>query len=181
MPICFLKTQTSRFAPCNPFRIKKNLKFILFGGKGGSGKTTCATATALHFAQATKKKILIVSTDPAPSIGDSLDLEVGNKITQVRDNLWAIELDARELLEDFRKKNLEKIKTLILRGTYLTEEDIEAFENLALPGMDEVMAIIKIADLLKTKKYDLIILDTAPTGHTKVLHLYRKRWKDGLR
>ena len=153
----------------NSFLTNKNLELILFGGKGGTGKTTSATATALHLAQTTKKKILIVSTDPAPSIGDSLDLKVGNKITQIRENLWALEIEASELLEDFRKKNLGKIKTLIVRGTYLTEEDIEVFENLALPGMDEVMAIIKIADLLKTQKYDLIILDTAPTGHTKVL------------
>ena len=151
------------------FLTNKDLKIILFGGKGGSGKTTAATATALHVAHITKKKILIVSTDPAPSIGDSLNLTVGNKITQIRENLWALEMVAQELMEDFRKNNWEKIKALILRGTYLAEEDVEIFENLVLPGMDEIMAVIKIADLLKTKKYDLIILDTAPTGHTKVL------------
>lgn len=151
------------------FLTNENLKIILFGGKGGSGKTTAASATALHLSQITKKKILIVSTDPAPSIGDSLDLAVGNKITQISENLWALEMVAQELMDDFKKNNWEKIKALILRGTYLAEEDIEIFENLVLPGMDEIMAVIKIADLLKTKKYDLIILDTAPTGHTKVL------------
>ncbi len=151
------------------FLKNKNLKLILFGGKGGSGKTTSATATALYLAETTEKKILIVSTDPAPSIGDSIDIEVGNRITQIRANLWAIEFNAKELAEDFKKENLEKIKTLVERGTYLEKEDIKLFEGLAIPGMDEVMAIIKIADLLKTKKYDLIILDTAPTGHTKVL------------
>ncbi|MDP1538571.1 MAG: ArsA family ATPase [bacterium] len=151
------------------FLKNKKLKLILFGGKGGSGKTTSATATALYLAETTEKKILIVSTDPAPSIGDSIDIEVGNRITQIRANLWAIEFNAKELAEDFKKENLEKIKTLVERGTYLEKEDIKLFEGLAIPGMDEVMAIIKIADLLKTKKYDLIILDTAPTGHTKVL------------
>lgn len=173
----------------NSFLTNKNLELILFGGKGGTGKTTSATATALYLAQTTKKKILIVSTDPAPSIGDSFDVEVGNKITQIsapargwsasggkggsafggKDNVWALEMDAKELFEDFRKKNLKKIETLILRGTYLSKGDVEMFENLSLPGMDEVMAIIKIADLLKNEEYDLIILDTAPTGHTKVL------------
>ena len=151
------------------FLTNENLKFLLFGGKGGSGKTTSAAATGLYSAKTTKKKILIVSTDPAPSLGDSFDIEIGNKITQIEENLWAIEFDARELLEEFRKKNLEAIKILVERGTYLSQEDIEVFKNLAVPGMDEVMAIIKIADLLKTKAYDLIILDTAPTGHTKVL------------
>jgi len=151
------------------FLRNKELKFILFGGKGGSGKTTSAAATALYLEKTTKNKILVVSTDPAPSLGDSFDVEIGNKITQIKDNLWAIEFDSKELLEDFRKKNLEMIKTLVERGTYLEKEDMELFENLTAPGMDEVMAIIKIADLLKTKQYDLIILDTAPTGHTKVL------------
>ncbi|MBU2635122.1 ArsA family ATPase [Patescibacteria group bacterium] len=151
------------------FLTNKNLKLILFGGKGGTGKTTSATATALRLAQKTKKKILIVSTDPAPSLGDSLNVEIGNKIVQIKNNLWAIEFDAKELSRDFRKKNLETIKSLVERGTYLAKEDIELFEGLAIPGMDEVMAIIKIADLLKTEAYDLIILDTAPTGHTKVL------------
>ena len=151
------------------FLKNKELQFILFGGKGGSGKTTSAAATALYLAQTTKKKILVVSTDPAPSLGDSFDVEIGNKISQIKDNLWAIEFDAKELSEDFKKKNLEVIKTLVERGTYLDKEDIEIFEGLAVPGMDEVMAIIKIADLLETKQYDLIILDTAPTGHTKVL------------
>jgi len=151
------------------FLKNKNLKLIIFGGKGGSGKTTSATAAALYLVKTTKKKILIVSTDPAPSLGDSFDVEIGNKITKIKDNLWAIEFDAKELLEEFRKKNLEVIKTLVERGTYLSQEDIEVFENLAIPGMDEMIAIIKIADLLNTKAYDLIILDTAPTGHTKVL------------
>ncbi|HHT9134695.1 MAG TPA: ArsA family ATPase, partial [Candidatus Avalokitesvara rifleensis] len=151
------------------FLKNKNLEFILFGGKGGSGKTTSAAATALYLQRTTKKKILVVSTDPAPSLGDSFDIEIGNKITQIKDNLWAIEFEAKKLAEDFREKNIEAIKTLVERGTYLSREDIEVFQNLALPGMDEVMAIIKIADLLKTKSYDLIILDTAPTGHTKVL------------
>ena len=151
------------------FLKNKNLGLILFGGKGGSGKTTSATATALYLQKTTKKKILVVSTDPAPSVGDSFDVEIGNKITQIKDNLWAIEFDSKELLEDFKKKNLKIIKTLVERGTYLSREDVEVVEGLAIPGMDEVMAIIKIADLLKTKEYDLIILDTAPTGHTKVL------------
>ena len=166
----------------NQFLANPELNFIIFGGKGGSGKTTSACATALYLAQQYKnKKILIVSTDPAPSIGDSFNVEVGNKITQIQDNVWAQELDAKELMEDFRRKNLEIIKTLVDRGTYLGREDIGEFASLSLPGMDEMMAIIKIADLLKTEKYDLIILDTAPTGHTKVLLSLPKKMKRWLK
>ncbi len=154
----------------NQFLQNPELNFIIFGGKGGSGKTTSACATALYFAKAYKdKKILVVSTDPAPSIGDSFDIEVGNKITKIQDNVWAYEMDAKKLMEDFREKYQEAIKTLIDRGTYLDREDIEEFTDKPLPGMDEIMAIIKIAELLREKEYDLIILDTAPTGHTRVL------------
>ena len=88
----------------NQFLRNPELNFIIFGGKGGSGKTTSACATALYFARLYKdKKILVVSTDPAPSIGDSFDIEVGNKITKIQNNLWAYEMDAKQLMEDFRK------------------------------------------------------------------------------
>ena len=165
----------------NQFLANPKLNFIIFGGKGGSGKTTCSCATALYLSQKFKKKFLVVSTDPAPSVGDSFDVEVGNKLTQIRERIFAQELDAKELMEDFRKKNLEVIKTIADRGTYLDRKDIEEFASLSAPGMDEVMAVIKIADLLKEKKYDLIILDTAPTGHTKVLLSLPKAMKGWLR
>lgn len=153
----------------NKFLNNPKLNFVIFGGKGGSGKTTSACAAALYFGQRFKnKKILVVSTDPAPSIGDSFDVEVGNKITKIQDNIWALEIDAKEAMRDFSAKYAEVIKTIIDRGTYLDREDIEEFTEKPLPGMDEVMAIIKIAEL-KELEYDLIILDTAPTGHTKVL------------
>jgi len=164
----------------NQFLANPKLNFIIFGGKGGSGKTTCSCATALYLSQKLKK-ILVVSTDPAPSVGDSFDVEVGNKLTQIEKNIWAQEFDAKELMEDFRKKNLEVIKTIADRGTYLDRKDIEEFASLSAPGMDEMMAVIKIADLLKNEKYDLIILDTAPTGHTKVLLSLPRKMKRWLK
>jgi len=166
----------------NQFLANPKLNFIIFGGKGGVGKTTCSCATALYLSQKYRdKKILVVSTDPAPSVGDSFDVAVGNKITRIQNNVWAQELDAKELMEDFQRKNLELIETLVDRGTYLSREDIEEFSSLSLPGMDEIMAIIKIADFLKAEKYDLIILDTAPTGHTKVLLSLPKVMKQWLK
>jgi len=147
----------------------QNLRLVLFGGKGGSGKTTSACAAAIHSAQLHKqRRTLLVSTDPAHSVGDSFHCEIGNKITPVEgvDNLWALEIDAEEVNRDFSEKYNAVMKLIADRGTYFDREDIENFFSLTLPGLDEVMAIIRIANILKEEQYDLIILDTAPTGHT---------------
>ncbi|MCF8146758.1 MAG: ArsA family ATPase [Deltaproteobacteria bacterium] len=81
-------------------------------------------------------------------------------------NLFARELDAGGVLDEFKRKNQDVIKKLAERGTYFDQEDIAGFVDLSLPGMDEVMAVIEIADLLKVGTYDIVIVDTAPTGHT---------------
>ncbi len=141
----------------------------MFGGKGGTGKTTSASATALHFArQRPDKKVLLVSTDPAHSLSDSLDCEVGGEITPVAgvDNLFTLALDAEALLEEFKQQHGAVIKLIADRGTYFDQEDIASFFELSLPGLDEVMAIIEIMDLMREGHYDLVILDTAPAGHT---------------
>ena len=147
----------------------ENLRLIIFGGKGGSGKTTSCAATAVHFSQGyDNKRILIVSTDPAHSLGDSFDCSIGNKIIPVPSvkNIWAIEIDAAKMLEEFNAKHGTIIKKLADRGTYFDTKDINDIFSLSLPGLDEIMAIIRIADILKSGDYDLIVLDTAPTGHT---------------
>ena len=146
-----------------------DLQFILFGGKGGSGKTTSAAATALHLSKMKpEKKILVISIDPAHSLGDSFDLIIGNKITPIAGNIWGYEIDAEELLKKYKAKHGAIIKKMAERGTYFDKEDIENFFVMSLPGLDEVMAVIKIANILNSGEYDLIILDTAPTGHTTV-------------
>jgi len=146
-----------------------DLQFILFGGKGGSGKTTSAAATALHLSKMKpEKKILVISIDPAHSLGDSFDLIIGNKITPIAGNIWGYEIDAEELLKKYKAENGAIIKKMAERGTYFNKEDIENFLVMSMPGLDEVMAIIKIANILNSREYDVIILDTAPTGHTTV-------------
>ncbi len=147
-----------------------NLKLIIFGGKGGTGKTTSAAAAALHFhGLDPKKRILVISTDPAHSLGDSFDIAIGNKMTPVVQNVWALEIDANQLYQEHMERNGDVIKEIANRGTVFDRDDIESFFAQSLPGLDELMAITKIADLLKAGKYGLIILDTAPTGHTLVL------------
>lgn len=157
------------FKPLPSFLAKESLKLILFGGKGGTGKTTAAAATALYLAKARRdKKLLIVSTDPAHSLKDSFCCPIGSQITAIPStgNLWALEINAERLLAEFMHKHDKVIRTLAHRGTYFDEEDIVDFFSLSLPGLDEVMTIIEVANILRSGRFDLIILDTAPTGHT---------------
>lgn len=152
-----------------PFLEKKNPQLLLFGGKGGTGKTTSACAAAMHLARLDKKrKVLIASTDPAHSVGDSFDCEVGEEIVPIKgvDNLWALEIKAEKEDREFNEKYSAVMKKIADRGTYFDREDIENFFSLTLPGLDEVMAIIRIAKILKEGRYDRVVLDTAPTGHT---------------
>ncbi len=142
-----------------------------------------------------EKRVLVISTDPAHSLSDSFGIEIGDKVTHIdygpksnvqcptllnkgdetldighrtsnRANLFARELNSSKLLEEFKEKKDAVIKKLADRGTYFDQEDIGEFFGLSLPGMDEVMAIIEMANILRERSYDVLILDTAPTGHT---------------
>jgi arsenite-transporting ATPase len=137
------------------------LELLLFGGKGGVGKTTCATATALALARcSTRKRFLLVSTDPAHSLADILD-EAAHPA-----NLQVLELDSRECLAAFRATHGRKLREIASRGTFLDEEDIAGFLDLSLPGQDELMAFLEISAWVQDRVYDCIVVDTAPTGHT---------------
>ena len=151
------------------FLQNEELHFLMFGGKGGVGKTTSSSASALYLAGSRPgERVLIVSSDPAHSLGDSLSQEVGDNITPVTgvDNLFALEIDAPSRLEEFRVKYKEELKTIAYRGTIFDRDDIEEFLSFSLPGMDEMMAVFDISDIIKGGEYSPVILDTAPTGHT---------------
>ncbi|MFQ5883077.1 MAG: ArsA family ATPase [Candidatus Methylomirabilales bacterium] len=151
------------------FLSNEELQLIIFGGKGGCGKTTAAAATAVHLAQTRpRQRILVVSTDPAHSLGDSLDQPVGDEITPVAGfaNLSAVEFNAEGLMGHFKEAFGERIKTLAYRGTFFDQGDVDDLFGLPLPGLDEVMAILEISRILRSSEFDLIINDTAPTGHT---------------
>ena len=144
------------------------LRLIIFGGKGGVGKTTMAAAAALQLARAygRKKKLLLISTDPAHSLGDAFGSAIGDRITPLDNNLFAWEPDTARLIEEFKEAHRVVLGELAERGTYFDRQDIAEFLELSLPGMDEVMAVIEIANLLREGRFDTLILDTAPTGHT---------------
>jgi len=137
------------------------LRLLLFGGKGGVGKTTCATATALCLARSfPQSPFLLVSTDPAHSLVDSL---AGFPPPQ---NLEPLELDAKESAAIFKKNHNEKLRAIASRGTFLDGEDIGQLLDLSLPGLDELMAFLDISRWVEEGSYHCIIVDTAPTGHT---------------
>jgi arsenite-transporting ATPase len=139
----------------------RGLQLLIFGGKGGVGKTTCATAAALQLARRSPaSSFLLVSTDPAHSLADSL---AG---LRPPDNLKVLELDAREYLTTFKKTHSDKLREIASRGTFLDDDEISRFLDLSLPGLDELMAFLEISAWVENRSYDCIIVDTAPSGHT---------------
>jgi len=144
---------------------KTSLKLILFGGKGGVGKTTCASSTGLYLSK--DFKTLLISTDPAHSLADSLGQEIRGEIKEVKGvkNLSALEISAEKALSKFKMRYESQIKKILNTSTYLDQEDIDSIFALSIPGIDEVMGFKMIVDLIEEGKFDKYIVDTAPTGH----------------
>jgi arsenite-transporting ATPase len=141
--------------------------FILFGGKGGVGKTTCAAATAIALLP---KKSLLVSTDPAHSLGDCLGQEIGDGIVKVEQtgNLYALEISAEKSLERFKRDYRPQMRRLLETSAgieHLTRSERENLLSLPVPGADEVMGLKRLMDLMEEGSFERYILDTAPTGH----------------
>ncbi len=141
------------------------LKLILLGGKGGVGKTTCASSIALYLAE--HFKTLLFSTDPAHSLSESLGQKIGDEITEVRGvkNLYALEISAEKAFSIFKSEYGEEIRKILDTSTYLDQEDIDSFLALSIPGIDEVMGFKTIVNLVEEEKYEKYVVDTAPTGH----------------
>jgi arsenite-transporting ATPase len=150
-------------------------KIVIFGGKGGVGKTTAAAAFALALArQEPKRRILVFSTDPAHSLSDSFNERVGEsrkKVAGVR-NLDAMEIDPGRWFEDLKNRYrswTDDLFASIAGGSKLEikfdREAMRELVELTPPGIDEIAALSSVSDLLDQQDYDTIVLDTAPTGH----------------
>ncbi|MBV8516748.1 MAG: ArsA family ATPase [Acidobacteria bacterium] len=132
-------------------------RVVLFGGKGGVGKTTLSTAAALHYSDS--RPTILFTTDPASNLGDFT--------SSPPPNLTIESLDARALYARFLGEHLESFLTIADRGTYLDRDELRRLMELALPGIDELMAWMRIGELVEQNAGALVVVDTAPTGHTE--------------
>ncbi len=135
-------------------------RIILMTGKGGVGKTSVAAATGWRCAEL-GLKTLVLSTDPAHSLADSFDQPLGHEPVEVKPNLWAAELDALQELE----LNWGSVKTYITQVLQARGLDgVQAQELAVLPGMDEIFALVRVNRHYDEGKFDVLIIDSAPTG-----------------
>lgn len=142
--------------------------YEFIGGKGGVGKTTTAAAVAMAAAGA-RHKTLVVSTDPAHSLGDVLGQRVGADVTSVPAGgapLGALELDADRALARWLRARRKPLHLIAERGTYLDDADVDRFLGLSFPGVDELGGLLELTRVATAGGYDTVVVDTAPTGHT---------------
>jgi arsenite/tail-anchored protein-transporting ATPase len=144
------------------------MRIILYTGKGGVGKTSVAAATACKIASS-GKKVLVLSTDQAHSLGDSLNQNLTNAPLEVAENLYAMEIDAVEECERAWGSIKDYMKRLM---TSKSGESIETEELLVFPGFEELASLFKIKEIYEQKAYDVLIVDCAPTGETLSLLKY---------
>lgn len=138
------------------------MRILLFTGKGGVGKTTTAAATAVRSADAGHRTI-VVSTDPAHSLSDAFDVELGDAPTEISDGLWGQQLDAQDRMEDSWEQIREYLQEVFRWGGV---GEIEAEELSVVPGLDEIFALTDIKTLASGGEWDVIVVDCAPTAET---------------
>lgn len=155
------------------------MRIILYTGKGGVGKTSIAAASAVQSAKS-GKKTLVVSTDKAHSLGDSLDIKLSSESQEIRPNLWAQEIDSVHEVEKGWGR-VQKYFTALF--TAKTVKDITTEELTVFPGMEDLLSLLKILEYYKQKTFEVIIIDCAPTGETLALLSFPEMlrwWMDKL-
>ncbi|WAA13190.1 ArsA family ATPase [Fervidibacillus halotolerans] len=144
--------------------LKKTIIFV--GGKGGVGKTTIAAAISMKLSDEGNKTLLI-STDPAHNLGDLFGQRIGGKINQVKENLYALEIDPELETTNYINQVKENVQGLV--NPTMMEEVYRMLDTAkASPGADEAALFDRIISIILDEKpnFDKIIFDTAPTGHT---------------
>lgn len=179
-----LPTRPSKQAPRSAalprvLRPLRSTRLVMVGGKGGVGKTTCAAALALNIVRATPtRRVLLLSTDPAHSLGDVLGEEIGDTEQSIAAaggaTLLVREIDAAAGWRAWRTRYRESIDAIFakLAGPHadlsVDRAIVEELFDLAPPGMDEIVSMLAIVDALTRtdSPVGLVVVDTAPTGHT---------------
>lgn len=164
-------------------KLAHNKKILFFGGKGGVGKTTVSAATAVARASS-GGRVLLVSTDPAHNLGHLFDRQIGSLPTKLAPGLDGLELDPEETIKLHMNeitRSLHRLMPVHLRG----EVDKHMALSKDAPGMHEAAMMERICEVVEQglKEYDLIIFDTAPSGHTArlmALPEVMSAWTEGL-
>jgi arsenite-transporting ATPase len=136
--------------------------YMFFSGKGGVGKTTMASATAIHYANE-GKKVLIVTTDPASNLGDVFEYQIGHKITPINgvQNLYAMEIEPDAATREYKERIIGPFRE-VMPGDIIASLE----EQFNSPCTTEIASFDRFVDFMETDEYDVVIFDTAPTGHT---------------
>ena len=146
-------------------------KLSFFIGKGGVGKTTVSAAYAVHQALRHKNdSVLLLSSDPAHSLADIFEQRLADKPKPILlpggHKLHALQVDAEKRFRAFVEQHKQEMLSIIESGSIFSRRDVEPLLNATLPGMAEMSAVLAIHDALQSGRYDHIVVDTAPFGHT---------------
>ena len=138
------------------------MRVLLFTGKGGVGKTTTSAATAVLAARR-GLKTLVLSTDPAHSLSDALGVELGHEPTEIEVGLYGQQLDTQRAFEASWREVQHYLREVLEQGGV---DPLEAEELTVLPGADEVLALLELRAQAESGRWDVVIVDCAPTAET---------------
>ena len=149
-------------------------KSYLFSGKGGVGKTTMSVATAINYANE-GLKTLIITTDPASNLADVFEQKIGHDFVPIQNvpNLYAMELDPDKATEEYKERTLAPLRGLIPFESFTVLE-----EQLNSPCTAEMATFEKFTDFVQENELDVVVFDTAPTGHTLRLLQLPVEWSE---